>query len=66
MENFVYAIAWNLSKLGGKVIYIWFVVGNITKLKTRNMNKIIQAELTHGLQIWIKETDKSSQEINFS
>ena len=56
MENFVYATVWNL---GDKVIYIWFFVGNITKLKTRNMNKIIQAELTHGLQIWIKETDKS-------
>ena len=65
MENFVYATAWNLSKLGDKVIYIWFVVGNITKLKPRNMNKIIQAELTHGLQIWTKETDKSAQEINF-
>ena len=46
IKNLPYTTARNLSKLCGKIISTKFVLGNIAQLKTRNIYKIIQAELT--------------------
>ena len=45
IKNLPDTTARNLSKLCGKIVSTKFVLGNITKLKTRNTCKIIQVEL---------------------
>ena len=45
IKNLPYTTAWNLSKLCGKIISTKLVLGNIAQIKTRNIYKIIQAEL---------------------
>ena len=46
IKSLPYTTAQNLSRLCGKIIFTKFVLGNVSKLKTRNLYKIIQAELT--------------------
>ena len=45
IKRLPYTTARNLSKLYGKIISTNLVLGNIAQLKTKNIYKIIQAEL---------------------
>ena len=54
-----------MSKLCGKINSTKFVLGNIAQLKTRNIYKIIQAELAWDKRIRLHENDKAIQEIIF-
>ena len=65
IKNLPYTTARNLSKLCRKIISTKFVLGNIAQLNTRNMYKIIQAELTWDKRIRLHEKDKAIQEIIF-
>ena len=65
IKNLPYTTARNLSKLCGKIISTKFVLGNIAQLKTRNIYKIIQAELTWDKRIQLHENHKAIQEIIF-
>ena len=65
IKNLPYTTARNLSKLCGRIISTKFVLGNIAQLKTRNVYKIIQAELTWDKHIRLHENDKAIQEIIF-
>ena len=65
IKNLPYTTARNLSKLCGKIISTKFVLGNIAQLKTRNIYKIIQAELKWDKCIRLHEYDKAIQEIIF-
>ena len=65
IKNLPDTTARNLSKLCGKIISTKFVLGNIAQLKTRNINKIIQAELKWDKRIRLHENDKAIQEIIF-
>ena len=65
IKNLPYRTTQNLSKLCGKIISTNFVLGNIAQLKTRNIYKIIQAELTLDKRIRLHENDKAIQEIIF-
>ena len=65
IKNLPYATARNLSKLCGKIISTKFVLGNIAQLKTRNIYKIIQAELKWDKRIRLHENAKDIQEIIF-
>ena len=65
VKNLPYTTAWNLSKLCGKIISTKFVLGSIAQLKTRNICKIIQAELTWDKRDRLHENNKSIQEIIF-
>ena len=65
IKNLPYTTARNLSKLCGKIISTKFVLGNIAQLKTRNINKIIQAELKWDKRIRLHENDKAIQKIIF-
>ena len=65
IKNLPYRTTQNLSKLCGKIISTNFVLGNIAQLKTRNICKIIQAELTLDKRIRLHENDKAIQEIIF-
>ena len=64
-KNLPYTTPPNLSKLCGKIIYIIFVLGNITQLKARNLHKIIQVELTWDKRIRLHENNKANQAIIF-
>ena len=64
-KNLPYTTPPNLSKLCGKIIYIIFVLGNITQLKARNLHKIIQVELTWDKRIRLHEHNKANQAIIF-
>ena len=48
-----------------KIISTKFVLGNIAQLKTRNIYKIIQAELKWDKSIRLHENGKAIQEIIF-
>ena len=65
IKNLPHTTARNLSKLCGKIISTKFVLGNIAQLKTRNIYKIIQAELKWDKCIRLHEYDKAIQEIIF-
>ena len=65
IKNLPYATARNLSKLCGKTVSNKFVLGSIAQLKTRNIYKIIQAELKRDKRIRLHENDKAIQEIVF-
>ena len=65
IKNLPYTTARNLSKLCGKIISTKFVLGNIAQLKTRNIYKIIQAELKWDKSIRLHENGKAIQEIIF-
>ena len=65
IKNLPYTTARNLSKLCGKIISTKFLLENIAQLKTRNINKIIQAELKWDKRIRLHENDKAIQEIIF-
>ena len=65
IKNLPYTTARNLPKLCGKIISIKLMLGNIAQLKTRNMYKTIQAELTWDKHIRLHENDKAIQEIIF-
>ena len=65
IKNLPYATARNLSKLCGKIISTKFVLGNIAQLKTRNIYKIIQAELKWDKRIRLHENAMDIQEIIF-
>ena len=65
IKNLPYTTTQNLSKICGKIISAKFVLGNIAQLKTRNIYKIIQAELTLNKRIRLHENDKAIQEIFF-
>ena len=58
-QNLPYKTTRNLSKLCGKIIYTKFVLRNIAQLKTRNIYKIIQAELKWDKRIRLHENDKA-------
>ena len=65
IKNLPYTTARNLSKLCGKIISTKFVLGNIAQLKTRNIYKIIQVELTWNKRIWLHENNKAIQKFIF-
>ena len=65
IKNLPYATARNLSKLCGKIISTKFVLGNIAQLKTRNIYKIIQAELKWDKRIRLHENAMDIQEMIF-
>ena len=65
IKNLPYTNARNLSKLCGKIISPKFMLRNIAQLKTRNIYKTIQAELTWDKRIRLHENDKAIQEIIF-
>ena len=65
IKNLPYATARNLSKRCGKIISTKFVLGNIAQLKTRNIYKIIQAELKWDKRIRLHENAMDIQEIIF-
>ena len=61
IKNLPYTTARNLSKLCGKIISTKFVLGNIAQLKTRNIWKIIRAELNWDKRIRLHENNKAIQ-----
>ena len=65
IKNLPHTTAQNLSKLCGKIISTKFELGNIAQLKTRDIYKIMQAELTWDKRIRLHESDKAIQEIIF-
>ena len=66
ITNLPYNTASNLSKLCGKIISSTkFELGNIAQLKSRNLHKIIQAELTWDRRTRLHENDKVNQKIIF-
>ena len=65
IKNLPHTTARNLSKLCGKIISTKFELGNIAQLKTRDIYKIMQAELTWDKRIRLHESDKAIQEIIF-